>query len=280
MDVTVIEQSYEGTTNFNYFLCSDLHFGNKAQNKKLLQSDFEKAKELDAKILINGDWGDFIQPSDRKRYVASGDTYGTDNHVNKTIEEAYKFLLPYSKQIVLIGTGNHEASQAKYNGIDVTQALIYMLNEKGGSIKHGQYSGFIRFLYRYKKGNFLPSKIMYYNHGQGGSAEISKGTIDLNRHFNSKLCDICWLGHKHTKIIMPCEPYLSITQKNDIYQVSRLGIITGCYLNNYGMYNAQKEGYKLSFGEERMRTLQGQGGVFLNHQVDSKKIEQNIMAGI
>lgn len=265
-----IERDYKDKKEFYTFLCSDLHFGNKGQDLQLLKKEFDRAKDLDAVIMINGDWGEFIMSGDRKRYTPGGDKYSADNACNRTIEEAFNFLKDYAENIAFIGCGNHEVSVSKFHNFDPTQTLVTMLNiEKKTNIQHGQYCGFITLSYAHS-GGCVRGKKIYYNHGQGGSAEVTKGIIDLNRHLHTKESDIVWIGHKHTKLVLPCEPVLYQNQSGTICERQRVGIITGAYSKNISEYDANKTGYKVNFGEERMRSLQSTGGVLMKHYIQGQ----------
>lgn len=271
-------QDYSKTKEFYYFLCSDIHFGNKSQNFKQLKADFDEAVSLDAKIMINGDWGEFIVSGDRKRYHPGGDKYGTDNAINDTIEEAFNFFKNYAQNILFIGTGNHEVSVSKFHSFDPTQNLIFLLNrECKTDIQHGQYAGFLTIRYTHGENRGVLSKIMYYNHGQGQTAEVTKGTIDINRHMSNKLCDIIWMGHKHCKLVLPAEPMMTVDNNGNIYAFDRLGIITGAYVNAYHQYDAREKGYNINYGEETKRSLQSTGGALLKHTIVSKTIIQKVI---
>lgn len=271
----IIKIDYSKQREHYHFLCSDLHFGNKGQNRKALKKDFERAKELNAKIYINGDWGDFIMSGDKKRYNPSSDAYGTDNNINMTINDAYDFLSDYVNLIQFIGCGNHEVSVQKYNNFDPTQQLIYSLNkEHKTQIQHGQYCGFVLLKYHDKDARVRTYKI-YYNHGQGGTAEISKGAIDLNRHMSTKNADLIWLGHKHTKILLPSEYILDVNMNGEIFERERAGVITASYLNISSQYDAMKQGYRINYGEERMRGLQSMGGILIRHNLSGENTDIN-----
>lgn len=276
MQAFTLKQDYTKQKEFIYFLASDLHFGEKGQNKALLKKDFDEAKKLGAKIFINGDWGSFIMSGDMKRYHPSSDAYGTDNNINMTINEAFDFLSDYVHNIVMIGTGNHEVSVSKFHHFDATQQLIYSLNLKHKTnIVHGQYSGYIVLNFN-RNGSAVRRYKIYYNHGQGGTAEITKGSIDLNRHMGNKIADLVWLGHKHTKIVLPSEYVIDVNKQGDIIQRERAGIITGAYLNVFHQYDAMKKGYNISYGEERMRGLQSTGGALLKIKMVDDEIIKKI----
>lgn len=276
MQAYILKQDYSKQKEFLYFLASDLHFGNKGQNKALLKKDFDEAKRLDAKIFINGDWGEFIMSGDMKRYHPSSDAYGTDNNINMTINEAFDFLSDYVQNIVMIGTGNHEVGVSKFHHFDATQQLIYSLNLKHKtSIIHGQYSGYI-VLHYHRNGSAVRRYKIYYNHGQGTTAEVTKGTINLSRHMATKISDLAWLGHLHTKVVLPSEYVIDVNQQGDIIQRERAGLITGAYLNVFHQYDAMKKGYNISYGEEKMRGLQSTGGAMLKIKIIDNEIIKKI----
>ncbi len=277
MQAYILKQDYSKQKEFYYFLCSDLHFGNKGQNRVLLKRDFDEAKSVGAKIFINGDWGEFIMSGDMKRYHPSSDAYGTDNNINMTINDAFDFLSEYVENIVMIGTGNHETSVSKFHHFDATQQLIYSLNLKHNTkIIHGQYSGYIILHFHHGENNSVKRYKIYYNHGQGATAEVTKGTIDLNRHMSNKIADMAWLGHKHTKVLLPSEYILDVNQQGEIIAKERTGIITGSYLYVYHQYDAMKKGYNISYGEEKMRGLQSTGGAMLKIKIINGEIVKKI----
>ena len=267
MHSQIIKIDYSKEKTHWHFFCSDLHFGNKGQNRKALKKDFDLALERKAHIYINGDWGDFIMSGDRKRYTPSSDAYGTDNNINMTINDAYDFFSPYAHLIRYIGVGNHCVAVQKYNNFDPTQQLIYSLNkEHKTQILHGQYCGFVLLKYHDKEQRVRTFKI-FYNHGQGGTSEVTKGTIDISRHMSTKNADLIHLGHKHTKVLLPSEYTIDVNMNGEIIERERCGMITASYLNISGQYDAMKQGYKINYGEERMRGLQSIGGIFMSHNL-------------
>ena len=264
IDIDYTEQKHHG-----FLLASDLHIGSKAHDLELCRHEFDKAVELGYQIMINGDWGEFVISGDRKRYHPGGDKYNRDNQINRTIDEAVEFLTPYAQNIVFIGHGNHEVSVSKFHGIDVTQSLIALLNHKTGSnIKHGQYRGMVRF-HVHDNNRHRRSITMAYNHGQGASAEITRGTIGINRMMSAYDADIFWTGHSHTKMCLPCENIVSMIKSGAIVTRERKGIITGAYVKTVHEYDAQEDGYGINFGEEWCRTIQSTGGYFLTFDISN-----------
>ena len=260
------------------YFCGDNHFGNKNQNKKKLKSDLDRALELNAIIFIGGDWSDMIMSGDKKRYSPSGDIYNSDNNIMRQIEEAEKFYMQYAKNIKQIQSGNHETAVQKYHNIDPTYILIDRINEKcKTNITHGQYSGFIKLVYKHLSTRSLPYDI-YYNHGQGGRSEITKGTIDINRHLTTKDADCIWIQHKHTKVILPDEKKLYFDRKGKIRIKTVKAFVTGGYISDVNQYNAITEkGYKLDYGEVFSRTLQAEGGIFLKQTIKNMEINTEII---
>jgi hypothetical protein len=277
MQAQKIKLDYSKQKEFWFFFTSDNHFGHTGQDRELLQQEFDLAKERKARILVNGDSLDLILSGDKKRYHPSGDKYGTDNNTNMIIDEAFDFYSEYFPYIDMIGTGNHEVSVSKFHQFDPIQQLIYSLNKKhskkhkGHGIQHGQYSGFVVLNFHYGKHGASRNFIVYYNHGQGGTAEISKGAIDLNRHLTRTQCDLVWIGHKHTKLVLPSEGVMGVDPKTlAIWEKDRRAIITGAYLKRFSQYDAQKKGYRINYGEEKMRTLQAKGGIFMKVTLNNK----------
>lgn len=277
MEFNKISIDYSGKKNraHYFFLCSDLHMDHELHDKDLLDKDFKEAVKNNARIFINGDLLDYIMLGDSKRYVKSNDPFPKRNDaLNCIIEFAVDRLKDYADYIDIIGVGNHEISVIKYNNFDPVLEIIRRLNAEHRSktlypIAHGGYTGFILLQF------IGPAKhrarySIWYNHGVGGSAPVTKGAIDLARRQYID-ANIIWLGHKHSKIVHQMDQTYRITQSNDprIITSDSFGIITGCYIKNISQYDIKKTGYKISFSEERMRTPQAQGGITLLINIDS-----------
>lgn len=277
MECNTIEYDYSTQRERYIFLASDLHIGNKRFDERLFKDQFDEAVDMGADILINGDVFDAVIPSDKKRYAPSGDSFGVDDYVGVALEKAYDLLKPYAKNIKVVGVGNHEASMVKYNGSDMVHMLLGYFRRDGIIMNHAGYTGFIRIVLRHKDSSMRALNI-YYNHGQGGSAEVSKGMIDLQRR-NNIAAGVIWLGHKHTKIVTTMDPLVGVARNGVITIMPRLGIITGPYLTTLKEgYDIDKTGFQLDYQEERMRTPSARGGVMLKLSVRGRGNELRVQA--
>ena len=85
-----------------------------------------------------------------------------------------------------------------------------------------------------KRQNHGARFVLYYHHGSGGQAPVTKGMIDFHRKGNWVDSDIVWLGHKHNKITdttplrMRC-PKLGPDPVLD----QQVFVMTGGYLDTY-----------------------------------------------
>jgi len=255
------------------YLTSDLHIDESDFDKEFFTEEFESAKERGARIYINGDVFSILLPGDRKRFTMSsvGGQKNVDALMNQAIDMAYENLKPYVNLIDGIGDGNHEAVVVKYHSFDPIKDLIARLNairdiEKYGRIVFMDYEGWIRFAFKKPNKSLAVYTIdVYYNHGQGGKAEVTRGTIDLQRR-GHKNAHLIWLGHKHTRISMDLDPIEGISAQNKLYEKERRGIITGCYKKRHKIITQEqreKNGYSPEFSKERFRTSISKGGAFV-----------------
>lgn len=257
------------------FLTSDHHLDSVEHYEELLNAEMNEAAIQEAKILINGDWSSSLLPHDFKRFTnSSAYKAGQDNLLNCIIDNAFEYYKPYVEFIEMIGCGNHETAVIKHNSIDPTQILIYKLNEikKNGQIQYGGYTGFISIILDQRE------YVIYYNHGQGGGAAVTKGMIDLSRR-NNVLCDLVWLGHKHTKIMTRIDPMYYLDPKGIIKERRRYGVITGGYEKNIDQeMDLNNTGYNIKYGETTMRTPQEYGGVILTLESKRSKNDTRYIA--
>lgn len=178
-------------------LTSDVHLDNPLCNRQLYKKHLERAKERNAPIL---DFGDFFcamqgrkDPRHEKGHVLpennTGDYYGS------LIRSNYEFIAPYVSQWALLGRGNHESSILKHSELDLTRAIVDRINDNGGAAVAGGYRGWIMF--RITGGRHQQTFRMYYTHGSGGSAPVTKGVIRTNRRASFIDADIIVGGHIH-----------------------------------------------------------------------------------
>jgi len=299
MVLNIYPFDYSKQRKFHFLLSSDLHVEDWFFDKDLLYKQFDEAVEKKARIFMNGDIMSMILPQDLKRYTSGKDQVtGTDSLVNVIVGKVFELLKPYVEYIDEIGCGNHETAVLKYHSQDATLMLIGRLNgirKNPLPIRHGGFSGWIRLLFR-RNSNGKSSEVRRYDifrdHGKGGSAEVTKGMIDLQR-LQGKTADLIWISHKHTVISTQLERNEGISSSNKLYSRMRRGLVTGCYkrpLKTYEgkvvrigdeeqPYDINTHGYILDYGEQKMRVTEGIGGAFLELKIGKNKtIESSITA--
>lgn len=266
MEKILWRREYKDNDSFHYCLASDLHIDDAGFDQDLFQRDMDRALSMGARIWLNGDVMGLILPGDLKRYVRGSDPGDLDDKIGAAVERAEKVLLPYVDHIDMIGTGNHETAVLKHHSVDATKMLIGFLNRARRpdlpKIRHGGYTGFIRISFDNPARKRTYAYDVFYNHGQGGSSDVTSGTIDLNRRQNVS-ADLIWMGHKHKKLSMMLPSEIGISNDGRLYEREVRGVMTGTYLRNVHETCADRDGYRLSYGEERMRTPQGRGCAFL-----------------
>lgn len=254
------------------WLMSDLHIGAANVDYDLIKEELKNAASRRCRILVNGDVLDLILTKDLKRFTPHTlhpRLRGTSDIVGEAIEWAYEILSPYACFIDLIAAGNHEAAVVKYTSNDPLLQLVKKLEKtaKRRNPKHvihyGGYSGFVD--YRFKPASSKTVRyVVYYHHGQGGEAPVTKGIIDLYRKSAWVNADLIWEGHKHTKMSVPvqtmhcpvygCQPVLK-----DVYHVR-----TGAYFQHLigqDQRSIRASGYPCSWPVEKGFAPSRQGGV-------------------
>lgn len=203
--MTVIEYKSE-TNDLPLCLMSDLHIGGLHVDYNLIEKELKHAKDIGAKILINGDIFDAIMPGDRKRYRANNlhprMFQAGDDMIGESIRWAIEILQPYKDNILMIGDGNHDDAVARYHHIEPVKHLVIALNGPGAAkIKYGGYHGFIHIKMPVSEVTGKPRwahYVIHYHHGAGGAAPVTKGAITFSRaSMWLEGVDAIWRGHTH-----------------------------------------------------------------------------------
>lgn len=217
-------------------LISDVHYDSKSCERELLKQTLDKALEKNAIILFNGDFFDMMQSRNDKRGMKGSlrKEYLGDNYFDLVIEDAYEFLKPYAKNILVMADGNHETAITKNYETNPLERLCYMLRKEGGSnTQHTGYQGWLVLTFNHQN-----NKAAYYikmHHGSGGNARVTKGIIEHNRMSTYvEGADLIWLGHTHTQYCVH-STIEKITSSNvynvDLHKVYH--IRTGCWKQEY-----------------------------------------------
>lgn len=178
-------------------LTSDVHFDNPLCRRDLYRRHLDQALERNAPNLDFGDFNCAMQGRKDPRHE-KGHTLpenNTTDYFGSLIRGSSDFLEKYRKILALRGIGNHESAITKHSEIDLTRAIVDRLNDKGGTAILGGYRGWV--MIRITSGKVQQTFRMYYTHGSGGSAPVTKGVIRTNRRAAFVDADIIVGGHIH-----------------------------------------------------------------------------------
>lgn len=234
MIVTNITEDAELGQPFYRFLCSDIHLGSACADHGLIVSQLQKAKDIGARILVNGDVFDAIGPKDRRFDLTClhPDVERKKDLAAAIVNLAKDIFLPFAKNIDLIGIGNHEETWIAYGYNDPVRRLIEELNREGGKIKHASFWGYIKTSFKIPGFRKRPRHKLLYLHGTGGDSPVTKGTIDFNRKGRNWVYDALTFGHKHN-YVCTADQIADVSESGKYIEKRQLNLQTGSYYRNY-----------------------------------------------
>lgn len=260
-------------------LMSDLHIGAAHVDYKLIQREIARAAEEGDRVLINGDLLDLILPKDHKRYDPTAIHPRLANRtdiINAAVTWAVELFAPVCSQIDMIGVGNHETAVTKWHSVDPTLLVVYELEKLAKEkipehvVHYGGYTGFVDYRFRdgYERkkgvtGGGGTRWVLYYHHGFGGAAPVTKGMIDFNRKDTFIDADLLWMGHKHNRWTGTVEK-LSCPQQGEQPNTKEVRhVMTGAYFNTYvgqSQESVRKHGRRSNYAADAGMAPQGRGG--------------------
>jgi hypothetical protein len=251
-NVHFINHRFHSTSeNFWVLLTSDRHHDNPHCNQDLEKKHLDEAKERNAVILDYGDLFCAMQGKFDRR--ASKDDIRPEhqhgNYLDRLVATATDFYAPYADNFAVMGPGNHETAMLKHHETNLTERLVERLNMATGSeIKTGGYSGWVKFKFWYGKESLaehdvtaegsgmqksMASVNLWYHHGYGGDAPVTKGTIQTGRQsvYVPDAHIVC-TGHTHNEWIFPITR-IRIKDSGLIYHDEQLHLKTPGYKEEY-----------------------------------------------
>ncbi len=184
---------------------SDLHLGSSGINEARIKGELDEAVERGARILIGGDILDAIWISD-PRYLKTGlhpVAISRQDEINAVLEFWVGFMGKYAQNIDFIGMGNHESALLEKRGLDLNRLLATSIGLDPERVCGG-YWCVISYRIKPKTTNYTRELSIFYHHGSGGGAPITRGMIEVSR---TKMfvegADIIWHGHTHDRWVAP-----------------------------------------------------------------------------
>lgn len=263
-------------SSVKFQLQSDLHYGAAHVDYGLIKREWDWALENDARILINGDIFDAIFPTDKKRStpdVLHPRLQGTRTPLTQAVRWAADDMAPYAHLIDVIGVGNHDTACEKHHNIDPVALLIEYLHaglprkHKDHIIHHGGYGGFVDYRFRtngrMSEGHGGQRWVIYYHHGSGAAAPVTKGMIDFNRKDTFIDADFLWMGHKHNRWSGEVQKLSCPLIGEDVKIRDVKHCMTGGYFNTYvgqSQASIKKHGRRTNYAADAGMAPQGMGG--------------------
>ena len=194
-DVVIVKIEKIGEWLQDFLMISDAHFDSPYCDRVLLKALLDDAVRRNAGIFIWGDWYDAMQSKEDRRRDKDEleEDYKVSFYVDRLVERSAEFLYPYREHIILVAEGNHDTAIKKHLESDIVARLCRELGAM-----HMGYSCYVSFMFRDRvTGAHRYSKDMYYHHGAGGGAMVTKGTMRAQRERSDFVADIYVGGHIH-----------------------------------------------------------------------------------
>lgn len=157
------------------------------------------------------------------------------------------FYAPYIAHCVTIAHGNHETSVLKHKEVDLLELMAgYVRAKVGRTFQPGGYTGFVRFAL--DSNDNRSGFTLAYDHGRGGGAFMSFGTLDIRRWHSYVAADVYVSGHIHRKWLHETMRTRQSTS-GGVYAVRSDPVYTVCVPTTKDEYG---DGYG-GFGVEKMR---------------------------
>lgn len=119
------------------------------------------------------------------------------NYCQALAEYNGSFYEPYIDNCITIGHGNHETSVLKHKEVDLLDLMQgWILAKRGRTFQPGGYTGMVSFQISNPQGP-SSSFTLAYDHGRGGGAFMSFGTLDIRRWASYVDADVYVSGHIH-----------------------------------------------------------------------------------
>lgn len=228
---------------------SDLHWDNQHCDRAALKRDLDEAKAEGAPIILIGDTFCAMQGKwdKRKDDRQLRPEHRGGNYLDILPKDASEWFRPYAPHIALITYGNHETSILQHHQTDLLERLHERLKDMGSPAQLGAYAGFLKVSAPVETSRV--SKVICWNHGNGGGGEVTRGMIDNNRTRGMAYADIYIGGHIHRRnadenvLLELDEQHMRINQKTQWFlRSSTYKKESGVHEQNLSGFHVERRG--------------------------------------
>ena len=219
-----------------FLLSGDRHWDNPKSNHDLQKDHLEEAVKRNAGVIDIGDLFCAMQGKYDKRSSKSDvrPEHQVDSYLDALVGTAADFFEPWTKNMIVLGVGNHEEAIRKRHETHLTERLVGILNDRTGSnICCGGYGGWVRLIAALGNGTRRMLQMKYF-HGSGGGGPVTRGVIQTNRmSVFLPDADLVVTGHTHDHWIVPIARE-RINRKGKVHMDEQTHIRCGTYKDEYG----------------------------------------------
>jgi len=180
--VPILSADLDTKSDKHVLFLGDVHWDHARSDRVALKRILDEAKERDALIIDIGDFLDVMQGREDRRSSkgALRAEHATDNYFQTIVQDAAKWLEPYAPNLGVMLTGNHETAVGKHQEVNLTTWLLSELRRAGSPAVYGGYQTYLLFRFTLWGTQKVPVPA-WVGHGHGGSAPVTKGTIQAQR---------------------------------------------------------------------------------------------------
>jgi hypothetical protein len=209
---------------------SDWHIGEHGCSESALRRHIDQiAKKKRAIVLLGGDLGGFIAPSDRRwdaESVAEGvSARDLRDWGGMLVRRIADIAGPIAPKIVGALEGNHEASYSVRASVDVHTAICDAI-----PCRRLGYSAILPIEIVDAAGDTATLWI-FATHGAGGASRPGGKMNRLRSHMEITDCDLVIVGHMHEQL--STTRHVLTARSGEIVAREQLGVCTGTYLRSY-----------------------------------------------